>query len=252
VYFLHSGIRVSLVNQNISVDCVIFGFDFKHLNVLLVDRILYSDNRTITFSDQTLLGNHVFQEEDIYDAASRILKELTGFTDIYLEQFHTFADPNRLKQARDRMWLEHLGRDPDNRVISVGYYSLLNCHEVELNPGSRQVEWVPVDRVGKLGFDHNLILNTALEHLKLKVMQNPIAYQLLPRKFTLSQLQKLYEVIFDMPFDKRNFRKKAARMKYLVALEERQTGVAHKPAQLFRFDRSIFEKTKKELFDFTI
>jgi hypothetical protein len=241
-----------VINPNISVDCVIFGYDFKDLNVLLVERTLLSESGKPVFKDHTLLGNHIFEEEDIYDAAMRIIKELTGFEKIFLEQFHSFAHPERLKNERDRRWLRSIGFNPDNRVITVGYYSLLHCNEVSIQVGDRKVFWVPVDKVGALAFDHNQILQKAMEDLRLKVMHGPIAYRLLPKKFTISQLQKLYEGIFKINFDKRNFRKKVARMKYLIPLDEKQKGVAHKPAQLYMFSREVFEVTKKELFGFTI
>jgi hypothetical protein len=202
--------------------------------------------------DHTLLGNHIHLGEDIDAAAFRIVKELTGFENIFLEQFHAFAHPDRLKDQKDQQWLSSIGHNPENRVITIGYYSLLNCQEVNIHTGDRKVLWVPVDKVGKLAFDHNHILSKAIEDLRLRVMLDPIAYRLLPRKFTLSQLQKLYEVIFKISFDKRNFRKKVARMKYLIPLNEKQKGVAHKPAQLYMFSNEVFEMTKKELFDFTV
>jgi hypothetical protein len=243
---------VSAINPNISVDCVIFGYDFKNLNVLLVERRLLTESGELAFTDYTLLGNHIYQNEDIYDAARRILKELTGFEDIFMEQFHAFAQPDRLKNNKDQRWLRSIGFNPDNRVITVGYYSLLNCNEVQIHAGDRKVSWIPIDKVGELAFDHEIILSRALQDLKLKAMLGPIAYQFLPKKFTLSQLQKLYEVIFNIKLDKRNFRKKVSRMKYLVPLDEKQKGVAHKPAQLYMFSREVFEMTKKEPFDFTI
>jgi hypothetical protein len=243
---------LSVINPNISVDCVIFGYDLKDLNVLLVERTLISESGEEVFSDHTLLGNHIYEEEDIYDAARRILQDLTGFEDIFLEQFHAFADPDRLKKKKDQQWLQSIGHDPDTRVITVGYYALLHCNDVRIHTGNRKVEWVPVNLVDELAFDHNLILQQAMEDLRNKAMLSPIAYQLLPRKFTLSQLQKLYEVIFNIELDKRNFRKKVARMKYLIPLNEKQKGVAHKPAQLYMFSHEVFEMTKKELFDFTI
>lgn len=217
-----------------------------------MERALYSVTGEIHFADHTLLGNHIYEGENIEDAALRILKELTGLGNVFLEQFHAFAAPGRLKKPRDEQWLQSIGLDPDNRVITVGYYALLNCNDIRLHPGRRKVCWRPVEEVGDLAFDHNLILNKALEDLRRKVMMDPVAYLLLPRKFTLSQLQKLYEVIFNKEFDKRNFRKKVARMKYLVPLDEKQKGVPHKPAQLYMFSKEVFEMTRKELFAFTI
>jgi hypothetical protein len=243
---------LSVINPNISVDCVIFGYDFKDLNVLLVERTLVTKTGELVFADHTLLGNHIYDREDISDAARRILQDLTGVGDIYLEQFHAFAHPERLKNKKDQQWLRSIGYDPDTRVITVGYYALVPCDEVKIRPGKRKVEWIPVHQVDELAFDHNLILHKALEDLRNKAILGPVAYQLLPKKFTLSQLQKLYEVIFNIGLDKRNFRKKVARMKYLIPLNEKQKGVAHKPAQLYMFSREVFDMTKQELFDFTI
>ena len=220
--------------------------------MLLVERTLHSDAGKVHFSDHTLLGNHIYEGEDIDEAAFRILKELTGADNVFLEQFHSFANPLRLNRPRDQQWLRSIGFNPENRVITVGYYALLNCNDIRLHPGSRKVRWVPVDKVGDLAFDHNLILNKAIQDLRRKVMLDPVAYRFLPRKFTLSQLQKLYEVIFNITFDKRNFRKKVSRMKYLVPLDEKQKGVAHKPAQLYMYSHEVFEMTRKELFAITI
>lgn len=239
-------------NNYISVDCVIFGFDFEKLNVLLVDRILNVNGGDIQFSDLTLTGNHIYENEEVDAAAIRVLFDLTGLKDIYLEQFKTFAGTKRLSKSNDRAWLIHDGRDPDTRIVSIGYFALLAAQNVTLEWKGRNVRWVPVKQVGELAFDHNLILNEALLALRNKILHEPIGFELLPEKFTLSQLQKVYEIIMDTEFDKRNFRKKVARMKYLIPLEEKQKGVAHKPARLFQFDREVYEQTKKELFDFSV
>ena len=223
-----------------------------NLNVLLVERTLTLRDNTIEFSDFSLAGNHIYNEEDIDDAANRILEDLTGFKKIYLKQFQAFAHPNRLKNARDKRWLESIGFNPDNRVITVGYYALLNCNEVNILPGNRKVKWTPVENIEALAFDHNEVLISALDDLRIQMRTSPIGYELLPKKFTLSQLQKLYEVIYDTRIDKRNFRKKLSRMNYIVPLNEKQKGVAHKPAQLYMFSREVFEMTKKEFFDITI
>jgi 8-oxo-dGTP diphosphatase len=240
-------------NHNISVDCVIFGFDGEQLNVLLVDRTL-ADAQTgkILFSDLTLTGNHIYEHEDLDDAAQRILFDLTGLKNIYLEQFGAFANPGRLKKTADQQWLVASGRNPDNRIITVGYFSLLATKNVTLEWKGRNVKWHPVGQIGTLAFDHNEILNRALTALRIKLINEPIGFELLPQKFTLSQLQKVYEVILGTTLDKRNFRKKIARMKYLIPLDEKQKGVAHKPAQLYLFSRDVYEKTKREIFDFTI
>ncbi|MFT3740142.1 MAG: NUDIX domain-containing protein [Breznakibacter sp.] len=240
------------LNQNISVDCVIFGFDGEQLNVLLVDRTLADAQGNILFSDLTLTGNHIYEHEDLDDAAQRILFDLTGLSNIYLEQFSAFAHPDRLKKTADQQWLAASERNPDSRIVTIGYFSLLATKKVTLEWKGRNVKWYPLPGIGELAFDHNSILNKALAALRSKLRNEPIGFELLPEKFTLSQLQKVYEVILGAPLDKRNFRKKIARMKYLIPLDEKQKGVAHKPAQLYIFSREVYERTKREMFDFSI
>lgn len=241
------------INWNVSVDCVIFGFDFDKLKVLLVERTLSNnESKKLVFRDHTLVGNHIYEDEDLDDAAARILYDLTGFKDIYLEQFYTFGNPERLKTKKDGMWLEHIGISPEKRVVTVAYFSLLNINEVNIKPGNRVVKWHPVDQPVELGFDHQAIFEKALVALRNKIRTNPIGFELLPAKFTLSQLQKLYEEVLGVNYDKRNFRKKIQRMDYLVPLNEKQKGVAHKPAQLFMFSKDVYERTKKDFFDFSV
>jgi 8-oxo-dGTP diphosphatase len=241
------------INNTISVDCVIFGFDFEKLNVLLVDRVLLDQKSgEELFSDLTLTGNHIFEHESLEDAAARILFDLTDLENIYLKQFGAFCDPDRLKNSNDQAWLRASGRDPESRIISIGYYSLLSTEKVTLKWKGRNVKWYPVSEVANLAFDHFSIFQAALEALRRELMFEPIGFELLPEKFTLSQLQKLYEVVLGVELDKRNFRKKIARMKYLIPLDEKQKGVAHKPARLYMFSKEVYEKTRKEVFDFNI
>jgi 8-oxo-dGTP diphosphatase len=243
----------TVLNQNISVDCVIFGFDGDNLNVLLVDRTLTDQqNGKVIFSDFTLTGNHIFENEDLSTAASRILFDLTGLNNIFLEQFGVFAHPDRLAKPNDQQWLIASGKDPKNRIITVGYFSLIATKDITLEWKGRNVKWYRINEVGKLAFDHNQVLNSALAALRNKLLNEPIGFELLSDKFTLTQLQKVYEVILGTSLDKRNFRKKISRMKYLIPLNEKQKGVAHKPAQLFIFSREVYEKTKGNLFDFSI
>ncbi len=239
------------LNSHISVDCVVFGYDAEQLYVLLVERTLNEIDKGLA-SDWTLTGNHVFEGETIENAAHRVLHDLTGFTDVYLEQFRTFAHPDRLLKSVDQQWMKHIGLDPTRRVVTVGYLALLNTQQVNLQWMGRKVAWTPVKEVGNLAFDHNLILTEALKALREKMKHEPIGFELLPEKFTLTQLQTVYEQIFDAQFDKRNFRKKVNRMTYVIPLNEKQKGVRHKPAQLFMFSREVFDKTRKELFDFLI
>ena len=238
--------------QDLSVDCVVFGFDFERINVLLVDRELHvPETGELIFSDRTLTGYHIYENEELDAAAYRILKELTGLENIYLEQFYTFGQLDRTSSERDTKWRIHTQRI-SKRVVTVGYFALIDNTKVSLEFKGRRVQWVPIDEVGELGFDHNFILAKALERLKDKVRKEPLAFELLPERFTLSQLQKLYEVILETTFDKRNFRKKVAQMKYLIPLDEKQKGVSHKPGKLYLFSREVYEKTKRDRFDFTI
>jgi hypothetical protein len=238
------------LNPNISVDCVMFGFDMKRLNVLLVERSI--PEQGINFiPDFTLAGNHIYENEDIDEAADRIVKSLTGIKNIYLEQFQAFAHPERLSRKKDRIWLKYLGYNPDNRVITVAYYALIDHYSMRIQPSGRKVEWFPIDAIPDLAFDHKNILMTAMESLRSRMQLSPVGFQLLPPKFTLSQLQTLYETVYDTSFDKRNFRKKVLKLRYIIALDEKQTQVSHKPARLYRFSRQKYEVLKKEFFDFT-
>jgi len=242
-----------LVHPNISVDCVIFGFDFEKLNVILVERHLIDpETQEELISDYTLTGNHVYADEPLEEAAKRVLYNLTGLHDIFLEQFYTTGDPDRLKNPKDQLWLERIGKNPQDRVVSVCYFSLLNCNEVTLQKGERNVDWYPVNEVSNLAFDHDEILKIGLRSLQVKLQYEPIGFEMLPEKFTLSQLQKLYEVVFGVEFDKRNFRKKVAKMKYLIQLDEKQKGVSHKPARYYMFSREVYEKTKTDILNFSI
>lgn len=240
---------------NISVDCVIFGFDFQKLNVLLVERDM-KDEKTgkMLISDHTLAGYHIFEDEDIDSAAARILKDLTGLDNIFLEQFATFGQLDRVAGEKDQMWLRYINQGFAERIITVGYLALIDNTKVTLKLTDRDVRWVPVQEVEsmEMAFDHKYIFYKALEALQRKVKVEPIAFELLPDYFTLSQLQKLYEALLGASFDKRNFRKKVALMHYVIPLKKKQKGVAHKPAQYYLFSREVYEKTRKGKISFII
>lgn len=239
--------------KNISVDCVIFSFDMEQLKVLLVERNL-KDPKTdeLILSDLTLTGYHIYKNEDLDSAAARIVNDLTGLKNIVLEQFYTFGALDRLNHPNDQIWLEQFGDIFSDRVVTVGYYSLLPSIDVEIIQKDRVVKWYSVEHTKNLAYDHAHILNKALMHLRYKLRHEPIGFEMLPDKFTLTQMQKLYEAVLGIKFDKRNFRKKVSQMNYVVPLNEKQTGVSHKPAQLFMFSRDIYEKTRKERFDFFV
>jgi hypothetical protein len=241
------------LHPNISVDCVIFGFDFEKLNVILVERHLVDpETKNELISDFTLAGNHIYIDEPLDNAAKRVLNDLTGLHDIYLDQFYTLGDPNRLTKPKDQLWLKKNGKDPKERIVSIAYFSLLNCKEVTIQKKNRNVDWYPVANMPELGFDHAEIVKKALRSLQIKLQYEPIGYEMLPEKFTLSQLQRLYEVVFGVEFDKRNFRKKISKMKYLIQLDEKQKGVSHKPARYYMFSKEVYKKTRTDILNFSV
>ncbi len=237
---------------NVSVDCVVFGFDFTNLNVLLIERNISIDGTN--YADLKLPGDLIRLDEDLDDSAARILIENTGLSNIYLKQFKSFGSPERLKRKqRDLEWLRKIDH-PEEHVITIAYYSLIDISEQRSSDLilSDNASWCPVHEVTDLVMDHMDILKGALEHLRIELLNKPIGFELLPDKFTLSQMQKLYEVILGTTFDKRNFRKKISSMKYLIPLNEKQVGVAHKPARLYIFSREVYTKTKRDNFDFSV
>ncbi len=137
-------------------------------------------------------------------------------------------------------------------VITVGYYSLVDSSKVKPDQQHQETRWFPVDELPELGFDHKKIIQTALSYLQVKLSREPIGFDLLPEKFTLTQMQNLYEVVLGTTFDRRNFRKKVTQMKYVIPLNEKQKDVAHKPARVYIFSRDVYERTKKEKLVFSI
>jgi len=232
---------------NISVDCLVFGFDFKRLHILLNKRELISEETGETIiSDYTLAGHHLLENENADKAAYRILHKITGFDSIYLEQFYCFSNTDRLAKEKDQLWIKHLNLEIPSHVFSIGYYSLVDKNNLVLDDKHQNAHWFPIDELPELGFDHAEIIEKGIECLRKKFKQEPIAFELLPEKFTLSQLQKLYEAIAGKTIDRRNFRKKITQYKHIIPLDEKQTGVAHKPAKVFIFSKDVYDRTKKE------
>ena len=239
--------------SNISVDCVVFGFDAAGLNVLLRNRKLECpESGEVLIDDHTLTGFHVYEGEDLDSAAERTLFNITGFTGIYLEQFYAFGGTDRLNSEKEQCWREHNDLDISDHVFSIGYLSLVDSTKIKPDQEHADVSWMPVDNLPELGFDHREIIMMALERLRLKVRLEPIGFELLPEKFTLREMQELYECILGTKFDRRNFRKKVGQMKYVIPLNEKQKGVAHKPAQKYIFSKDVYERTKIEKLDFSI
>lgn len=247
-----NGLPNSELNPHVSADCVIFGYDFEDLKVLLIERNYHpaksaSDKRV---TDWLLPGDLVKDDEDLDTSARRVLNELTGLDNIYMEQFYTFGNPDRVRKARDMEWLKSIRAHPEARVITVGYLALVKLEGYVPSPHSfaEKSVWVSVNEVPELAFDHNQILAKALETLQLKLKYTAIAFELMPRKFTIGQLQKLYEVIAGKKFDKRNFRRKLKSLNLLIPLDEKQKGVSHKPALVYKYNQKAFQLAQKEIF----
>ncbi|MCD6091788.1 MAG: DNA mismatch repair protein MutT [Bacteroidales bacterium] len=236
---------------NLSVDSIVFGFDSVQLKVLLIKQDII--HKGITYHDYKLPGDIIRKDEDIDTASKRILKELTGLQNIFMKQLSAFGSLDRLtRRPRDLSWLISINH-PDERVITIPYFSLINLTQDHLALTSKAC-WTNVDNVSALSmiFDHKEIFEFALESLRNELRTKPIAFELLPPKFSLSQLQKVYEILFEINLDKRNFRKKILSLNYIVPLKEKETGVKHRPALLYMFSQDIYQKLKTQNFDFTI
>jgi len=200
-------------NIAISVDCVIFCYDNKELKVLLIKSDLAE------FSGlYSLLGDLVRPDEDLDSASYRILQERTGMEDVYLEQVHTFGS---------------IDRHPSGRVITTAYYSLIDAKHQKLRLNHNDLHWHPIKSIKKLAFDHKVIVDTCLQRLREQVMENPVIFNLLPDKFSLRELQELYQAILAVDLDRRNFRKKIAIKDWLVDLNEMEQDVPHRPGKLY-------------------
>ena len=236
---------------NVSIDCVVFGFDMQDLKVLLVDRDI--EHNGVLHHDRKLPGDLIRKDEELDSAACRILHDLSGLQNLYLNQFGSFGGVNRLKsKERDLIWLKQIDH-PEERVITIAYYTLINLTSAKEEYILRSnAKWTSLDSLGELVFDHAEIITKAYSMMKQNFKVNPIAFELLPDKFTLSQLQKIYEVVLKTQYDKRNFRKKISQISCIVPINEKQTNVAHKPARLYMFSKDIYEKTRKDNFDFTV
>ena len=218
----------------LAVDCVVFGLDEAGLQVLLIQRDLEPFRGA-----WALPGGFVHVDEDLDQAARRELREETGLDTAFLEQLYTFGA---------------LGRDPRDRVVTVAYYALLKLsdHRVQAATDARDAAWFAVEDLPRLAFDHADIVTMALNRLRGKVRYQPIGFELLPPKFTLSQLQRLYEIVLERPLDKRNFRKKVLSLELLEELDEVEEDVAHRAARLYRFDERRYKKLVKRGFNFEI
>jgi len=220
----------------LTVDCVIFGLDLEEetLKVMLIERDFEPFE-----GEWAIPGGFVRSDETLMQAANRELEEETGIAGVFLEQLYTFGNP---------------GRDPRGWVVSVAYYALVSPekHHIHATTDARQAQWFPITSLPRLAFDHEEILATALARIRGKLTYAPIGFELLPQKFTIKQLQKLYEIVLGRQLDNRNFRKKIFAMDVLRELGEMQTGVPHRAARLYRFDERKYNQMIKRGLNFEV
>lgn len=237
--------NIPLANNHISVDCVVIGFDGDQLKVLLVKRACEENGEV--YHDMKLPGSLIYMDEDLDEAAQRVLYELTGIKNVNLMQFKAFGSKNRTSNPKDVHWLERAMQSKVERIVTIAYLAMVKIDRtLDKNLDDHQACWIALKDVATLAFDHNLIIKEALTYIQQYVEFNPsMLFELLPRKFTAAQLRTLFELVYDKPVDVRNFHKKIAMMEYVVPLEEKQQGVAHRAARYYKFDKKIYNKTRR-------
>ena len=222
--------KYEYARPGLTVDCVIFGLDLNaaSLRVALIERDIEPYE-----GSWALPGGFVREGESLEQAANRELQEETNIENVFLEQLYTFGAPKR---------------DPRGWVVSVAYYALVapEKHHVVADTDARRAEWFPIDALPELAFDHSEILQMALQRLRGKLSYAPIGFELLPEKFSIRQLQTLYEIVLGQPLDNRNFRKKIFSLDVLKELKEMQQGVAHRAARLYKFDEHKYKQLAKQ------
>lgn len=218
----------------LSVDCVVFGYHDSKLKVLLIKR-----GAAPFIGDWALPGDLVYPNESLEVAARRVLRDLTGINNLYMEQTRVYG---------------RVDRHPAGRVITAGYYSLIDIakHDPHAAAWAEGVYWIDINDVPPLAFDHDLILEDALRLLQERVRRQPVGFELLPQKFALGELQSLYEALLNESFDKANFRKRILSMNILIDQKEMQKDVPHRPGRLYSFDVARYDELKSKGFSFEL
>lgn len=212
----------------VTTDCVIFGFDGERLQVLLIERGIEPFKGRWAFP-----GGFIKMDETAEEGALRELKEETGMENAFIQQFHTFSNPLR---------------DPRERVITIAFYALVRIQEVKGGDDAASARWFPLDEIPALAFDHDHMLRMATQRLRQEIHFHPIGFELLPEKFTLRELQSLYEAILGITFDRRNFAKKMLHLEILNELDETVWPTPKREAKLFSFNASKYEELKRKGF----
>ena len=212
----------------VTTDCVIFGFDGMKLNVLLIERGVEPYKGRWAFP-----GGFLNMDESADEGARRELKEETNLSAAYVEQFGTFSDPNR---------------DPRERVITIAYFALVKLQDVKGGDDAAKAQWFPMDQIPQLAFDHDRRLRKAMDCLRERIHFKPVGFDLLPEKFTLKQLQMLYEAILGVNFDRRNFSKKMLHSELLTPLDETVWPTSKREAKLYSFNKEKYNELKEKGF----
>lgn len=248
-----------MILKNHSIDCVIFGFLNNRLNVLLWQvesevvkkfftnednyesiKVLFDENPIHKSGDYWgVIGSHLPADKNMDDYARFILNKTTGLNKVFLKQVKTFGSVNRV---------------PFSRVITTAFYTIINpeYHDMRQSEMAKILRWFEVDNLPKMLFDHAEIIQTSVKELRKEAKYHPVGYQLLPDKFTLTQIQSLYETVLNQKLDTRNFRKKIQKMGLLIDTDEKQTGVAHRAAKLYTFNLETYNRLKEEGLSFRI
>lgn len=236
----------NFIHTYVSVDCVVFGFDYENrLNILLVQR--HVDDVPVE-RQRKLPGSLIFSDEDVDDAAERVLHELTGIKKMVLKQFKCFADPDRANNMNDIKWMGKEYKQDIDRIITVAYLSLCKIDHKINSTKYETVDWFPFYEIPALPFDHNKIINESLVEVRRWIeMDFSIIFELLPKKFTIRQLYQLYSALSEKRIDIKNFHKRISSFNYIIPLDEIETNVSHRAARYYKFDAKMFKKNNTKL-----
>lgn len=232
-----------LAFNHISVDCVVLGFDGDNLKVVLIKP---KHDEVAGMSNRKLPGGLIYMDENLDDAAARVLNELTGMNKVSMVQFKAFGSKDRTKNPRDVLWLERVVQSKIDHIITIGYLATVEISgKWSKQLAAHDASWVEVGQEGELAFDHNVILREAVQYFRYLVgMDLSYLFALLPAKFTVAQFRNLLGLVKGKVYDVKNFHKKLPQMPYLVALDEREMGVAHRAAKYYRFDKKLYNKLR--------
>ncbi|MFR9638243.1 MAG: NUDIX domain-containing protein [Rikenellaceae bacterium] len=241
-------------NHSLSVDCVIFGYQDEALKVLLVEQHIpasLSDSYHHHNNDNPskwlkLPGSMILEDESLPEAAQRVLFNMTGLDEVYLKQTEIFSSPKRVTGA-ELEWIATFHKITTKRVVTVGYYALIQITQEQLeHTDQKGAIWVNIEEVPPLALDHTDILQHTLKVMRDDFERSPIIFEMLPKKFIISDLQKIYSTVMGIQIDNRNFRKKILGQNIITATGERQSGVAHKPAEYFTFNLEEYQKNRRK------